>query len=58
MIKKGATFFILFTLLVLIEGCQTVKGTVEGAVKGCAEGAKKDWESVKKADERMREVLW
>jgi predicted small secreted protein len=54
MIKKGAIFLILFTLIVLIAGCNTIKG----AVKGGAEGAKKDWESVMKADDKMREVLW
>lgn len=54
MIKKGALLFILFSFLVLIAGCQTVTG----AVKGGAEGAKKDWESLKKANQKMEEVLW
>jgi len=54
MIKKGAAFFILSIFLILIAGCETTKG----ACKGAAEGAHKDWESLKKADQKMQEVLW
>lgn len=56
-VKKCSLFFILFIFLVLICGCQTMKGA--------AEGAKKDWqalqktgENIKKADDKMQEVLW
>ena len=52
--KKSARAMALLVLLFLLSGCQTI----QGAAKGGAEGAKKDWESLKKADAKMREVLW
>jgi len=54
MLKKRVLLFAVSIFLILIAGCETTKG----ACKGAAEGAEKDWESMKKADEKMREVLW
>lgn len=54
MLKKRVLLFAVSIFLILIAGCETTKGACQGA----AEGAKKDWESLKKADEKMREVLW
>lgn len=48
--RKGAMFFILSIFLILSSGCETVKGAFQGA--------KKDWQSVKEADARMRKSLW
>lgn len=53
MLKKGAAALIL-SLLLLIAGCETVKGAFTGA----SDGAKKDWEAAKKADQWMRDNLW
>jgi len=50
MIKKGAIFFILSVFLILVSGCETVKGA--------AEGSQKDWDNAKKLDKKMQEVLW
>jgi hypothetical protein len=50
MIKRGTICFILSILVILISGCETFKGAFQGS--------KKDWESVKKADEWMRKNLW
>ncbi|MFH0739096.1 MAG: hypothetical protein V2A59_04480 [Candidatus Omnitrophota bacterium] len=52
--KRSPLFFMLCGLLILINGCQTVKGAVGGAT----EGAKRDWRDAKEADQRLREVLW
>ena len=49
-IKKGFALFILFAFLILISGCETVKGACEGA--------KRDWESAKKIDDWMQKNLW
>lgn len=54
MIKKGAILFVLSVFLILIGGCETIKG----ALKGATEGAKRDWESAKKIDSWIRENLW
>jgi len=54
MIKKGTACFILSLFLILISGCETLKGGVQGATGG----AKKDWEAAKRADEWMRKNLW
>jgi predicted small secreted protein len=54
MIKKGAIFFILSVFLILVSGCETVKGAAGGA----SEGAKQDWDNAKKLDKKMQEVLW
>jgi hypothetical protein len=40
--------------LLSITGCETVKGLAQGT----ADGFKKDWQAVMKADSKMREVLW
>jgi len=50
MIKKGTIFFILSVFLILVSGCETVKGAAEGATK--------DYENAKKLDKKMQEVLW
>lgn len=52
--KKGVIFFILFILLVLIGGCETIKGAFTGAT----DGARKDWEQARKIDDWMRKNLW
>ncbi|MEI6631451.1 MAG: hypothetical protein WCL25_02420 [bacterium] len=52
--KHSLFFFVPCCLIILLNGCQTVKGTVEGAT----EGAKRDWRDAKEADQRLREVLW
>jgi len=58
--KKGImskkVFLLSFVLIFvfLSSGCHTVAG----ASKGAAEGAKKDYEEVKKVDELMRKSLW
>jgi len=54
MSKKGAALFILFVFLILMAGCETLKGTFQGA----AEGAKKDWQTACKADQWIRDNLW
>ncbi len=54
MVKKCILIFILFSLVIVISGCETVKG----AAKGAAEGFQKDWESAKKVDDWMRKNLW
>lgn len=57
MIKKATLFFVLSAFLILIGGCETIKGAFEGA--------KRDWESatgrgtaLKNADEWMQKNLW
>ena len=47
---KGVIFFILSIFLILSSGCETVKGAFQGA--------KKDFQSVKEADDWMRKNLW
>ncbi len=54
MIKKCATFFVLSIFLILISGCETIKG----AFTGVTDGAKKDWEAAKRIDDWMRKNLW
>ena len=49
-IKKCTIFFIFSIFLILISGCETMKGAFEGA--------KKDWDSAKKADQWLRKNLW
>jgi len=49
---------ILLVLLVIagftFSGCNTLKGAGQGVV----EGAKKDWEAIKKWDKEFREKYW
>lgn len=54
MIKKGIIFLIVCAFLILIAGCETIRG----AFKGAWEGAKKDWAAFEGADDWMRENLW
>ena len=54
MFKKGILLFVLFAFIVVIAGCETMKGTAKGA----AEGAKKDWQAAIKADEWIKKNLW
>jgi len=53
---KDRRLLLLFVccIVFLVSGCETVKGSLQGAVNG----AKKDWESLKTADERFRNALW
>ncbi len=48
--KKCLAFFALLIFMTLIIGCETVKGA--------AEGAKKDWANLGKADAWLRKNLW
>jgi hypothetical protein len=54
MIRKCLSLGILVSFIFLISGCSTVKGAAQGA----AEGAKQDWQALKKADAWFRENLW
>ncbi|HTY45181.1 MAG TPA: hypothetical protein VMD52_04225 [Patescibacteria group bacterium] len=52
-------------IALLLAGCQTAKGTAEGAanttsatVEGLSEDTSSFWYSIKKADEWIRENLW
>jgi predicted small secreted protein len=54
MIKKGIIFLAVCVFLILIAGCETIRG----AFKGACEGAKKDWTAFKNVDAWMREHLW
>ncbi len=50
-IKKGLPLlFMLSLLLALVSGCYTLKGAFDGS--------KEDWQSLKKVDQHIREVLW
>ncbi len=44
----------LCLLVMIISGCETLKG----AARGGAEGFAKDWQSAQKIDEWIRENLW
>lgn len=54
MSKKCAAAIVLLGFLILIGGCETVKGTFAGA----ANGMKRDWQALQGADAWMREILW
>ncbi len=54
MTKKYAMLLVLFVFLVLIAGCETVKGGIIGA----AEGFQRDWKNFEKTDAWMRKNLW
>jgi predicted small secreted protein len=53
-LQKTFLLSIILFFIFLSSGCNTVAG----ASKGAAEGAKKDYEDAKKADELMRKSLW
>lgn len=53
MIKKGI-FITVCAFLILIAGCQTIRGAFKEACKG----AKRGWASFVNADAWMRENLW
>ena len=40
----------LYLLVMVLSGCETVKGAAQGFAK--------DWENAKKVDDWMRENLW
>ena len=44
----------LFILLILLSGCETVKGTLSGG----AEGLSQDWQNAQKIDGWIKENLW
>lgn len=54
MIKRALANFVLFAFIVLLLGCETIKGAGQGAV----EGAKKDWQALKKADDWLKKNAW
>ena len=58
MIKKRVMPSVLFLFLLLMAGCETVKGTVQGAAQGAAQGVKKDWQTALKTDQWIRDNLW
>ena len=45
---------VLFGLMVLFQGCNTLKGVKDGVT----EGVKKDWKELNAADGWMKENLW
>lgn len=50
MIRKAALFFVLSVFLILIGGCETIKGAFEGA--------KKDWQAAQRVDDWIQDNLW
>lgn len=52
--RSALIICVLYLLLMVLNGCCTVKGAVQGGVEGFSE----DWETAKKADEWIRENLW
>ena len=52
--RSALTICVLYLLSMVLSGCHTVKGAVEGGV----EGFSKDWETAKRADRWIRENLW
>ena len=48
--RMALGFCTLFILLILLSGCETVKGAATGFVK--------DWENAGKIDAWMQENLW
>lgn len=50
MIKKSFAFFILAIFIGCLSGCETIKGAAEGATK--------DWATLKKADNWLQKNLW
>lgn len=57
MIKKTSLLVLLLVMLVSFSGC-TVLGGAGGLAAGVKEGAKKDWEWMKKADDWVKENMW
>jgi len=45
---------VLFGLMVLFQGCNTIKGAVDGGT----DGFKKDWKELNAADGWIKENLW
>lgn len=59
--KKYLWLFLVFAVIIFINGCGTIAGTAKGFGKvfeGAAEGAKNDWNALKKIDSWMRKNLW
>ena len=54
MVKKLFSLVILIAFVFLVNGCNTVVGSLQGA----KEGAKEDWKELNKADGWIRENLW
>ena len=53
MLKKSLLVAVLIGVLFSLMGCETLKGSVQGA----GEGAKKDWENAQKVDAWLRDQL-
>ena len=52
--SKTVIILLMFGLTLFLQGC----GTMKGVAKGATEGAKEDWEAIKKADSWMEENMW
>lgn len=51
---KIILFTVCVVLLIGASGCNTIKGAGEGA----ADGFKKDWQAMKKIDDKFQENYW
>jgi hypothetical protein len=45
-------------LILLLQGCSTIKKSSKGAAKGAKEGFKEDWAALQKADGWIKENMW
>jgi hypothetical protein len=45
-------------VMLFLQGCETIKGTVMGAAAGGSKGIKKDWQSIKSSEKWIDENLW
>ncbi len=57
MIKKSFLLGLLLIFTFLASGCTLAKG-VGGLAAGACEGAKEDWNALKKADVWVKDNLW
>ena len=52
--KSSILLWVLFSGIIFISGCETVKGTWHGG----SEGVKKDWQALLRFSDRMEKNLW
>ncbi|RJP27344.1 MAG: hypothetical protein C4533_07735 [Candidatus Omnitrophota bacterium] len=57
-VKKASLLLLLLPVMLMLSGCHTLFNSSKGAYEGAKEGAKKDWEGLKKADNWLKENLW